>query len=137
MSTNIAQLFASIPGLKQDFKMDWKEDAKADWKNDWDAITGPVSEPLTAPINTVAALITGTPEVGQVLTLDKGTWTGNPVPTFTYTWSVDGMEVAGETASTYTIRPEDEGFDVAGTVTASNSQGDIAVVVTVGPVVVA
>ena len=30
-STNIAQLFANIPGLKQDFKMDWKDNTKADW----------------------------------------------------------------------------------------------------------
>ena len=31
MSTNIAQLYANIPGLKQDFKMDWKDNTKADW----------------------------------------------------------------------------------------------------------
>jgi uncharacterized repeat protein (TIGR02543 family) len=35
---------------------------------------------------TVKPTISGTPSVGQVLTTNRGTWTGFPVPTFTYQW---------------------------------------------------
>lgn len=40
MGTEIADLLASIPGVKQDWKQDWKETTKADWKYDWDATPG-------------------------------------------------------------------------------------------------
>ena len=40
MGTEIADLLASIPGVKQDWKQDWKETTKADWKYDWDETPG-------------------------------------------------------------------------------------------------
>lgn len=46
----IVDFLASIPGLKQDFKLDWKDVVKADWKIDWDAKAGedsPVPESVT------------------------------------------------------------------------------------------
>lgn len=63
----------------------------------------------TAPENTVAPTITGTPKVGEVLTVHDGTWTGEPTPDITYQWQKanDGAGagvgiIAGATASTYT-----------------------------------
>jgi len=49
MSTNIAQLFANIPGLKQDFKMDWKDDTKVDWTAAEVTVTPEPDEPEDEP----------------------------------------------------------------------------------------
>ncbi len=40
----------------------------------------------SAPSNTSLPNISGSPEVGQTLTADPGTWTGSPAPTFSYQW---------------------------------------------------
>jgi hypothetical protein len=37
-------------------------------------------------VNTVRPTITGQARVGKRLTVNKGTWTGTPTPTFTYQW---------------------------------------------------
>lgn len=130
---NIADLFASIPGLKADFKTDWREDAKADWKLDWDAVAG--GEPAVAPVCTVAPILSGSPVVGETLSITTGTWTGNPAPTFTYQWYVDGSPVSGEVSNTYVIQPGDETFMVNCSVTGTNVAGSDAVSpAPVGPV---
>ncbi len=77
----------------------------------------------TPPANTAAPAITGTAQVGQVLTASTGTWTGSPTPTYTYAWAVGGTAVAGQTASTYTPVAGDVGKTVVVTVTAHNSAG--------------
>ena len=132
---NIADLYASIPGLKADYKIDWREDAKADWKMDWDAVPG--DAPAVAPVCTVAPVMSGSPVVGQTLSITTGTWTGNPAPTFTYKWYVDSVEVSGETTSSYVIQAGDETFMVYGEVTGTNSAGfDAVAPAPVGPVTV-
>ncbi len=40
MGTEIADMLATIPGVKQDWKEDWQETTKADWKYDWDETPG-------------------------------------------------------------------------------------------------
>lgn len=47
------------------------------------------------------ATITGTPQVGSVLTVDEGTWTPTP-GTYTYQWYRNGTTLKGQTAPTYT-----------------------------------
>lgn len=79
--------------------------------------------PAAPPANTTAPAITGTAQVGQVLTASTGTWTGSPAPTYTYAWAVGGTTVAGQTASTYTPVAGDVGKTVVVTVTAHNSAG--------------
>ena len=88
----------SIPGVKQDWKEDWKEDARVDWRYDWDEI--PNDLPAAPLANTVLPVITGTVQVGEVLTVNTGTWTGNPAPTFQYSWLFSATGLAGSWAHT-------------------------------------
>ena len=123
MSTNISDIFTSIPGLKADFTADWIENTRADWKIDWDMVPGGL--PGALPVNTAPAVISGTPSVGQTLSVSNGTWTGNPAPTtFTYEWRVDGTAVTGATSSTYVVQGTDIGFLINAVVTAQNSLGN-------------
>ena len=48
-------------------------------------------------VSVVKPTVTGTARVGQTLTANKGTWTGNPTPTFTYQWYVCSSAVASPT----------------------------------------
>lgn len=75
----------------------------------------------SAPANTVAPAITGPTTVGGELSTTNGTWTGYPAPTFTYQWQLDGVDIIGATASTYTTT---EAGDYTCDVTGSNSEGD-------------
>lgn len=75
-----------------------------------------------APQPTVAPAITGTPEVGELLTVSDGTWTGTPT-SYTYRWTRNGTVIAGATADTYTLVPADEGATIRARVTAINASG--------------
>jgi hypothetical protein len=75
------------------------------------------------PINTVNPVISGTAEVGQVLTTTNGTWTGTPTITFAYQWTRNGESISGATSSTYTVQSADQGFQIRCRVTATNPDG--------------
>lgn len=77
------------------------------------------------PTNSVVPTITGTAQVGQVLTAVNGTWAGTPTPTYTYEWLVGG--VLQGTAGTYTCRSADVGKTVVCRVTGANAAGSLAV----------
>ena len=69
--------------------------------SDWEEISTPT--------------ITGLPEVGAVLTAVPGTW--SPAPTsFHYQWAVGGADIAGATASTFTVPASAKGQKVTVTV---------------------
>lgn len=76
--------------------------------------------PNTPLINTVLPAITGTAQVGQVLTATNGTWTGNPTITYARQWKADGVNIAGATGTTYTPVIGDIGKVITVTVTATN-----------------
>jgi uncharacterized repeat protein (TIGR01451 family) len=82
-----------------------------------------------APANTVAPSITGTPQVGQILTANPGTWTGSPAPTYGYQWrrcdssGASCTDIPGATASTYTLVNGDLGATLRVAVTGTNSAG--------------
>ena len=128
----ISDMFASVPGVRQDWKEDWVEDAKQDWRVDWDATPG--DAPVVAPANTVLPVVSGDVEVGETLSVTAGTWTGNPAPTISYQWFVDGAEAVGETSNSYVIQASDAGLMVSVEVTATNSGGSATEEVAVGPV---
>ena len=84
--------------------------------------------PSAAPKNTAPPTISGTPKVGQTMTADPGSWSGNPT-SFTYQWQRCDADVAicsnlvGATSKTYTVPPADLGYRLRVRVTARNPKG--------------
>ncbi len=81
----------------------------------------------TPPVNTQAPAISGTPQSGQTLTADPGSWTGTPPIDYAYEWrrcDADGANCnAIATGSTYTATDDDVGSTLRVAVTASNAAG--------------
>jgi Calcineurin-like phosphoesterase len=79
------------------------------------------------PTNTSPPTISGTAQDGQVLSAEKGTWTGSP--TFTYQWrscNASGgacTDISGATASAYTVGSADVGSTLRVVVTGTNAGG--------------
>lgn len=80
---------------------------------------------MAAPVNSVLPVITGTVEVGEVLSLSNGTWAGAPT-SYVYAWLRDGVVIAGEVAAAYTVAVDDIGATLVGRVTATNAEGSTA-----------
>jgi hypothetical protein len=82
-----------------------------------------------APQNTVPPTITGTPEVGRILTATHGTWANAPT-TFAYQWrrcDANGLACTSIALSggqkTYTLVASDAGHTMRVRVTATNADG--------------
>ena len=89
-----------------------------------------------APVNLLPPVLSGTPVIGQTLSVTAGTWRANPAATITYQWKRDGADIVGATNATYVLDVADEGAVITVEVTATNSEGSaIAVTAPVGPVV--
>jgi hypothetical protein len=84
-----------------------------------------------APVNTALPTISGTTQVGQILTAGNGTWTNSPT-TFAYQWlRCNGggnacSNVANGTQKTYTLVAADAGRTIRVRVTATNADGSTA-----------
>lgn len=91
----------------------------------------------TTPTNSVLPSISGTPQVGQTLTANVGTWAGSPT-SYAYVWRRNGAAISGAAASTYTLVSGDLGYNITVTVTAANAAGSApATSAAVGPVAAA
>ena len=94
------------------------------------AQTAPVAAATSAaaPKNTAPPTISGTAKVGQQLTADPGSWSGNPT-SFAYQWQRCDADVAicsnivGATSQTYGIQTGDLGYRLRVRVTARNPKG--------------
>lgn len=87
------------------------------------------------PLPTVAPAITGTPQVGEELTVSNGTWSPS-ADSYAYTWLRNGIVIPGTTTAAYTLVPADEGATIRARVTAVNTSGSFtASSNVVGPVV--
>jgi hypothetical protein len=81
------------------------------------------------PSYTAQPAISGTPTVGQTLTLSNGTWGGAQPITFTYEWQrcdSTGKNcdvIAGATGSSYTLTSADAGHVLLAGVLAKNAYG--------------
>ena len=88
--------------------------------------------PPTPPSNTGTPMITGTPQQGQTLTANPGSWSGTTPITYSYAWS------DGTTGQTDPLGASDVGQKITVTVTARNSAGSAsATSASVGPVTTA
>lgn len=85
------------------------------------AVAGP-------PVNTTPPTISGTPTVGQTLTVNPGMWAG-AVTGFTYAWrrcdagTANCVDILGATNQTYVLAAADEGQTIRVAVTATNPSG--------------
>lgn len=79
----------------------------------------PPSEPApVAPTATTPPAISGTPQVGRVLTATSGSWSATGL-TYAYQWLRAGQPVAGATGSSYEVAPGDVGQALSVRVSAS------------------
>ena len=75
------------------------------------------------PQNGVAPGLFGTPEIGQTLTCDPGTWTGTGAIAYAYQWLRGGAAIPGATATAYTLAALDDGAEISTRVTATDEAG--------------
>lgn len=85
-------------------------------------VTPPVTPPgepaPVAPTATTVPAITGSPQVGKVLTATSGTWSASGL-TYAYQWLREGQPVAGATGASYEVVPGDVGRALSVRVTAT------------------
>jgi hypothetical protein len=79
-------------------------------------------ESSVKPVNTAAPQLTGTAAVGETLSCSQGGWENGPAG-YAYKWLRDGVEISGQTASTYKVGTADEGHALSCAVTATNAGG--------------
>lgn len=84
---------------------------------------GATSQPPAAPpVNIALPLVTGTAQLGQVLTGDPGAWMGSPTG-YALQWRRGAVAIIGATAMTYTLQAADLGQTISLAVTAANAAG--------------
>ena len=87
-----------------------------------------------APVNTVAPSVSGTPEIGSLLTADPGQWNTEGLA-FGYRWQSDGVDIAGANSASFTPTAALAGTTLTVVVTASVSGGPSATATSAGVVV--
>ena len=79
-----------------------------------------------SPDNTALPTLSGNAVVGQTLTVNTGTWTGNNI-VYSYSWFRNDQPIYGAIASTYVPTSNDVGYGILCSVSADNpAGGDIA-----------
>jgi len=102
-------------------------DGSGSAQSDQTTVVAPATS-TNAPRNTDAPTISGTAKVGQELTANDGSWTGNPTA-YAYQWQRCDADVAsctsvvGATGKTYGVRLADLGYRLRVAVTARNARG--------------
>ncbi|MCP9485244.1 MAG: hypothetical protein MSC30_05260 [Gaiellaceae bacterium MAG52_C11] len=100
--------------------------------------TSVVTAPLVPPTNTSPPAISGTPQEGQTLTANDGTWAGTTPLAYAYQWlrcDASGgacAAIAGASAKTYVVPSADVGSTLRVAVTASNGGSVYATAVSAG-----
>jgi hypothetical protein len=85
--------------------------------------TPTTTTPAGVPVSTAVPVITGIAKAGSTLSCSNASWNNSPTK-FSYQWARDGTQLAGSTASTYTVQALDEGSTLTCTVIASNAAGN-------------
>jgi len=76
----------------------------------------------SAPTNSVAPALSGNYQPGDTVSTNNGTWANSPTG-YTYQWQKNGVNISGETSSSYTVVTGDRGASIRCAVTASNASG--------------
>jgi len=76
----------------------------------------------SAPVNMAPPTLAGIAVTGETLACVRGTWRNGP-DSYSYQWERDGVDIAGATASAYTLTAVDEGTMIRCTVTSTNTFG--------------
>ena len=85
------------------------------------------------PQNSVTPVVTGTPTVGETLSVADGTWSDGS--TTARQWKHDGTNISGATGTTYVVQSAYIGEDITCQITRTNSIGSLpATSNAVGPV---
>ena len=92
------------------------------------APTATIAASGNAPTSTKQPNPTGTAQVGQTITVDNGSWSGQKPITFSYQWqscTAGGActDIAGATAKSYLVDASQVGSTLRATVTATNAAG--------------
>jgi len=95
------------------------------------ALTAGIGSARTAtqPSNTTPPKISGTAEVGKLLTADNGSWNGTTPFTYSYQWrtcDANGgscRDIPGATGNEYTVKQADQDNTIRVVVTAKNADG--------------
>ena len=96
-------------------------------QSDQTTVVAPATS-TAGPKNTDPPTISGTPKVGQELTANEGSWSGNPT-SYAYQWQRCDADVAsctsvvGASGKTYGVRLADLGYRLRVAVTARNAKG--------------
>ena len=83
------------------------------------------SAPIPAPSNITPVEVNGYVVTGQTLTLTPGTW--NDADTLTYQWMRNGVAIAGQTGTTYTVIQADIEQDIQVEEVATNATASVPV----------
>lgn len=95
-----------------------------------------VGNPAAMPTFASTPAITGTPTVGETLTLDPPVVNSTTPVVTTFQWEADGTAIADAVASTYVLVSGDVGKQITCEVTASNMAGTVTGTSnSIGPVV--
>jgi len=79
----------------------------------------------TSPSLISAPTISGTTQVGDILTRTLGTYNGTPTPTRTGVWQRGTTTITNQTGATYTLVSADVGQTIRWRETATNSEGSL------------
>jgi hypothetical protein len=91
------------------------------------AATTVVQAPSSPPVNTGAPTISGTPQDGQMLNADPGSWSGTQPISYSYQWmrcdpsGANCGPIAGATGASYVVTGADVGDTLQVVVTAGNT----------------
>ena len=113
-------LFNYAVGNRADTPISVPSTMKVDYVRVW---KGTATGGTAIPVNTAIPTISGTPQVGQTLTANPGTWTNNPT-SYAYQWyKENNIIIPGATAQTYTPVAADAGAHLYLSVIATNAGG--------------